>query len=306
MSNFESRCLIDSFAFTSGSCRLHAGDFLASLMRRRATTTLSLDRPWFARAGHRRRHRPNASRFSAAGLFVHVAHTDERSQQLLWTDVRPYPAGHYRASEQRADCFGQAIERKRREIRRAVNRKRQRGGHALLGGDELDIGSQPAAQGIDGRGRILQCFCQFDELLHLAAIDCFEHILTRREVAVERTDADTCLFSDGLQASFPTARAEHRFCGRQHSLAIANRIGARPPNRVCRLFCHHCYLDHEPFTWARIIVSSRCLRMIFSESLAPNIDHSSCGPLENGGCLRIWRWTADLERAADRSAPIQV
>jgi len=58
---------------------------------------------------------------------VHVAHADEGSQQVLWADVRPYLAGHYRASEQRADCFGQAIERKRREIRRAVNRKRQRG-----------------------------------------------------------------------------------------------------------------------------------------------------------------------------------
>ena len=115
-------------------------------------------------------------------------------------------------------------------FRRALNGERQCGGHALLGGDELDIGSQPAAQGIDGRGSHLQLFRQFDELLHLAAIDCLEQILTRREVAVERPDADAGPSGHGLQARVRTARAEHGLCRLQHALAIANRIGAWLPN----------------------------------------------------------------------------
>jgi hypothetical protein len=57
-------------------------------------------------------------------------------------------------------------------------------------------------------------------------------------VAVECTDADTSPFGDGLQARFRTTRAEYDFCGRQHALSIANRVGARPPNRVCRPFRH--------------------------------------------------------------------
>ena len=199
--------------------------------------------------------------------------TRARSKSSGLMSDRISPAAIARSSK-RANGFGQAIERKRREIRRAVNGERQRGGHALLGGDELDIGSQPTAQGIDGRGRILQFFGQFDELLHLAAIDCFEQILTRREMAVERTDADTRPFSDGLQARFRTARAEHGFCCRQHALPIANRIGAWPPNCVCRLFCHPCHLDHEPFTWTRIIFIP-LIENDFFGSLALRIDRSS-------------------------------
>src|ERR1700722_17282449 len=62
--------------------------------------------------------------FLPAGLVVHVAHADEGTQQVLRADVRPYLAGRDRAIEQGAKGFGQGVEGKRHEIRRAVNGER--------------------------------------------------------------------------------------------------------------------------------------------------------------------------------------
>src|ERR1700704_5967605 len=67
-----------------------------------------------------------------------------------------------------------------------------------------------------------------------------------------------------------------------------------------------------PVILSRTVYVGPYLRLIplFENDLfgKPRSPHRSffLWPLENGGCLRIWRWIADLERAADRSAPIQV
>ena len=75
-----------------------------------------------------------------------------------------YLAGRYRAIEQGANAFGQPIECNHRDIRRAMNGQRERGGHAPLGGDELDVGSQPTARRIDGRGRYPR---QSGDIIHI-------------------------------------------------------------------------------------------------------------------------------------------
>ena len=116
--------------------------------------------------------------------------------------------------------------------------KRQRRQHALLGGNEFDIGSQPATQRVDGLSLALQRFRQFAELLHFAPIHRLEQGLASREVAVQRPDADTGASCHGLQARVRTAGAEHNLGSLQHALAIANRIGAGSANSFCGLICH--------------------------------------------------------------------
>src|ERR1700754_472930 len=62
-----------------------------------------------------------------------------------------------------------------------------------------------------------------------------------------------------------------------------------------------------------ILITNRLFRFVSSfipliandlfGGLALRLDHSCGGPLKNGGGLRIWRWMADLEGAAD--LPVQ-
>src|ERR1700736_994640 len=104
--------------------------------------------------------------------------------------------------------------------------KRQRCRHALLGGNELDVGSQPPAQGLDRLSLALQLFRQVAELLHLASIDRLKQGLASWEVTVKRPDADTGSSCHGLQARVRTTGAEHSLRRLQDALAIANRIGA--------------------------------------------------------------------------------
>src|SRR5437762_1388586 len=85
------------------------------------------------------------------------------------------------------------------------------------------------AQPVDGRGLVPQWSRQLDELLHLAAIDCLEQRLARREMAVKRADADPGAARHGLQAGLRAAGTEDRLRGLQQALAVANRVGARPP-----------------------------------------------------------------------------
>ena len=226
--------------------------------------------------------------FLPAGLVVQVAHADERAQQVFRADIGADLAGGDGAVQQRADRLGQAIERKGGEFRRALHRKRQRRRHALLGGDELDIGAQPAPQGVDRIGFALQLLGQFAELLHLAPIDGLEQGLAGREVAIERADADAGASRHGLQARVRPAGAEHGLRGLQHALAIAHRVGAGLANGCCGLGLpsdlsrsRSDYLkpDH------RFIPLFK--HNLFGTS-APN-SRIMAPPLKSGGCLRISR-----------------
>src|ERR1700722_17033497 len=190
-----------------------------------------------------------------AGLVVQVAHADQRPQQVFRTDIGADFAGRDGAVQQGTDGLGQTIERKSGQLRRALHRKRQRRRHALLGGDEFDIGSQPAPQGIDWIGLALQRFRQFAELLHLAPVDGLEQRLTRREVTIERPDADPGPSRHSLKARLGAAGAEHGFRSLQHALAIADRVGARLSNHCCggsyhltpsRSHSHYLRPPHHP------------------------------------------------------------
>ncbi len=100
--------------------------------------------------------------------------------------------------------------------------------HALLGGDELDIGPQPAPQRIHGRGLALQLLRQIAELLDLAPVDRLEQSFAGGEVAVQRADADTGLSCDRFEARVRAAGAEDDLCRFENALPVANGISARP------------------------------------------------------------------------------
>jgi hypothetical protein len=145
--------------------------------------------------------------------------------------------------------------------------ERQRSRHALLGGNELDIGSQPATQGVDRISLALQLFRQLTELLYLAPIDRLKQGLASREVTVKRPDADTGSSCDSLQARVRTTGAEDSLRGLQHALAIANRIGAGLANNFCGPICHLTNLGHDPIRLNRIMISSLCLSTISGQTL---------------------------------------
>src|SRR5262249_25694712 len=104
-----------------------------------------------------------------------------------------------------------------------------------IGGDERDVGAQPAAQGLDRRGLAPQMFRQLGELLHFTPVDRLEQGLSGREMAIERADADPGLARHGFEAGLRTSGAERFLGGGEETLAVAQRIGARPSRRFCRL-----------------------------------------------------------------------
>ena len=71
------------------------------------------------------------------------------------------------------------------------------------------------------------------QLVDLAAIDRLEQGLARREVAVERADADAGPPGDGLQARVRAAGAENPGSRLEQPLAVADRIGARLARNIC-------------------------------------------------------------------------
>src|ERR1700722_467473 len=229
-----------------------------------------------------------------AGLVVQVAHANQRPQQVFGADVRADFAGCDGTVQQGADGFGQTIERKSGQLRRALHRKRKRRRHALLGCDELDIGSQPAPQGINCIGLALQRFRQFAELLHLAPVDGLEQRLTCRKVAIKRPDADPGPSRHSLEARLGAAGAEHGFRSLQHTLAITDRVGARFSNHCCggsyhltpsRSHSHYLRPPHHPISLFE--------HYLFEKS-APFL--RSYGGLESGGYLRICRSASSLAR----------
>ena len=125
---------------------------------------------------------------------------------------------------------------------------------------------QPAAQRLDRLGLVLQLLGQFAELLHLAPIDGLEQGLARREVPIERADADTGPSRHGLQARVGAAGAEHRLRRLQHALAVADRVGAGLSNMFGGLICHPIDPICTFLELNRVAISSRCLRMMFQES----------------------------------------
>ena len=141
--------------------------------------------------------------------------------------------------------------------------ERERRRHALLGGDELDIGAQPAAQRLDRRRFALQLLGELAELLDLAAID---RLVTAPRASGNGDRACRCrrrrVARHRLQARVRAAGAEHGLRRLQHALAVAQRIGARLSRGLCGPICHRCRS-----------------RITHSLQRSP--------PLENGGCLRI-------------------
>ena len=150
-----------------------------------------------------------------------------------------------------------------------------------------------------GVGLALQRFGQFAELLHLAPIDRLEQRLARREVAIERPDADPGPFRHGLQARLRAAGAEHGLRSLQHALAIADRVGAGPANQLLRKdLPSHFVLITILLPLAASSIPSRCWSMIFSKNpLHFSRSYGGRALLENGGCLRICRQASSREPA---------
>src|SRR6185312_7963917 len=145
-----------------------------------------------------------------ARLVVQQAHADQRAQQILRADIGADVASLDRAVKQGSDRLGETLEGKGGQLRwGTAGGKRQRRGHALLGGDELHIGAQPAAQRVDRRSLALQLLGQLAELLDLAAIDRLIERLARRKMAIERADADAGFARDRFQARIRAAGAEY-------------------------------------------------------------------------------------------------
>ena len=80
---------------------------------------------------------------------------------------------------------------------------------------------------VDRRHLPFQPLGQIGELLHFAAIHCFEQGFARGEMPVEGADADAGRPRDGFEAGLRTTGTENLFCGLKHTLAVPNRIGAR-------------------------------------------------------------------------------
>src|SRR5580704_18173116 len=97
---------------------------------------------------------------------------------------------------------------------------------------------QPSTQRLDRRGLILELFRELRELMDFAPKDRLEQSFTRGKMPVERSDSDLGALRHRFEARIGAAFAENRLGRRQHALAIANRIGARPARRFNRL-CPH-------------------------------------------------------------------
>src|SRR6185437_7449682 len=150
---------------------------------------------------------------------------------ILRADIGADVASLDRAVKQGSDRLGETLEGKGGQLRwGTAGGKRQRRGHALLGGDELHIGAQPAAQRVDRRSLALQLLA---ELLDLAAIDGLIERLARRKMAIERADADAGFARDRFQARIRAAGAEYGLGRLQHAVAIPQRVGARLAGALC-------------------------------------------------------------------------
>ena len=80
---------------------------------------------------------------------------------------------------------------------------------------------------------------QIGQVIHFAAIHRLEQRLAGREVPVQRADADAGPLRHRLQAGIRAAGAEHRLRRLEHTLAVAQRVRARPSRHLCRGLRHH-------------------------------------------------------------------
>ena len=86
---------------------------------------------------------------------------------------------------------------------------------------------QPCAQRFRRMPVLGQLFGEVAEMVHLMAINRLEQGLARREMPVERADADACLTRNRFQARLRAAGAEDLRRRFEQKLAVADRIGAR-------------------------------------------------------------------------------
>ena len=78
-----------------------------------------------------------------------------------------------------------------------------------------------------GGASAARVFGEFYKLIDLTAIDGLKDVLARREMAVERADADAGLARHGFEAGIRAARVEHVTRRDKQPVAIAQRIRAR-------------------------------------------------------------------------------
>ena len=174
-----------------------------------------------------------------AGLVVHVAHADEGAQQVFGADIgrvsrRP-------RQRDRAACRSPWSGDRTKRRRAPTSSARPSASAAIMPflvatSSTLDRSQRRRAS--TGSAVALQLLGKFAELLDLASVHGFEQRLARREMAVERADADAGAFCHGLQARLRTAGAEHGLRSLQHALAIAHRIRAGLANMSVGTFCH--------------------------------------------------------------------
>jgi hypothetical protein len=140
-----------------------------------------------------------------------------------------------------------------------------------------------------GLASFFNCSASSPSCCTIAPIDRFKQGLAGWEVAVKRSDADTGPSCHGFETGVRATGTEDSLRGLQNALAIANRIGAGPPNRFCGSSCHLIILDHDLVRLNWIMISSPCLSMIFSQNQLRffRITLRSSLVLINGGCLRI-------------------
>ncbi len=88
---------------------------------------------------------------------------------------------------------------------------------------------QPAPQGLDGGASPPKLFGKLAELVDLVAIDRLEQGLARREVAVERSDADAGAFATAsrLASGPPALKTAAAASSRRSRLRIASARGLR-------------------------------------------------------------------------------
>src|SRR5271166_7101668 len=98
--------------------------------------------------------------------------------------------------------------------------------HALLCRNEPHISVQPSPQSFDWRSFVGEALRELAELIHFTPVYRLEQGLARREVTIERSDADASALRHGFEAGVGTAGAEDVGRRIEKALAIADCVGA--------------------------------------------------------------------------------
>ena len=191
-----------------------------------------------AREGRRRRCQRAAARFAASRADRACSTCRRARAEAPRADVGAHVARCDSAVQQRANGLRQPIERIGVELRSAVHGERQRRDMPFFVATSSTLDVKPAPKASTGAVSAASCSRQLAELIHLATINCLEQGLARREVAIERPDADPGRPRDGLEARVRSARAEHGLRGLEQPLAITHRVRAGPPRPLLWIFRH--------------------------------------------------------------------